>query len=659
MVIRSRRAAVDLSLLAQPGIAGGGSGVARLAARTIDLNLFADVNLVAQLDYVETVAALGDAWVGQVSGVEGSQVVLAVADGVLSGSIELPTHLYSVTQRDGSYVIAEVNRPVQPGDDAVSVPAEARANPAANAVAAAVDSGDVYDLLLYYTSGAKNEAGGTAAVSALITAAIARVNAAYVASGISTRVRLVAAIESGYVDTLSLSTDLTALRASADVRAARDRYGADIVTILVARGANYGGSSGIGYVSVSQGVAAADYGYNVTVYYSFLGYIYSLAHEIGHNQGSLHEPGNSTGGDTSGAYLYSLGYTDTVHKFYDAMSYGLGCTNCTQLNQFSSPVNTYQGFPTGTAGQDNVRSINNTRSMIANYRPTGGAVTPGAPSAFTTSAIGTSVTMTWQAPTTGDRPTTYYIASGAASGRSDLANFSTGSTATSFSADRVGLGTYYVRVRAANAAGIGSESNESILVVGASAPIAVPGAPTSFVTSAFGTTVTMTWRAPATGGTPTTYYIASGSSSGLSDLAYYSTGSTATSFSADRVGLGVYYVRVRAANAVGTGAESNESILVVGNGCASPPTAPGTLAGSSSGGTIFLLWGAAAGNPTSYVVEAGSGPSLSNLAISDLGSLTPSLAAPNVSRGLYYIRIRGKNGCGVGPASNEVTVIVP
>ena len=118
MVIRGRRAAVDLSLLAQPGIASGGSGVSRLAARTIDLNLFADVNLVAQLDYVETVAALGYAWVGQVSGVEGSRVVLAVADGVLSGSIELPTHLYSVTQRDGSYLIAEVNRPAQPGDDA-------------------------------------------------------------------------------------------------------------------------------------------------------------------------------------------------------------------------------------------------------------------------------------------------------------------------------------------------------------------------------------------------------------------------------------------------------------------------------------------------------------------------------------------------------------
>ncbi|MDO8632899.1 MAG: fibronectin type III domain-containing protein [Phycisphaerales bacterium] len=185
-----------------------------------------------------------------------------------------------------------------------------------------------------------------------------------------------------------------------------------------------------------------------------------------------------------------------------------------------------------------------------------------------------------------------------------------------------------------------------------------PGVPTAFTTSAVGTTVTMTWRAPATGGTPTAYYIASGSSPGLSDLAYFSTGSTATSFSADRVGLGTYYVRVRAANASGTSPESNESILIVGNGCASPPTQPGTLIGSSLGTTVSLAWDASSGNPTSYIVEAGSGPGLSNLANSDLGSATPALVASNVSRGLCYIRIRGKNGCGVGPASNEVTVIV-
>ena len=219
MVIRSRRATADVSLLAQGGVADPGFGAARPAARSLDLNLFADVTLIAQLDYVETVGSLGYAWVGQVAGVENSRVVLAVAGGVLSGSIELLTRLYSVTLRDGSYIIAEVNRPVPVGDDAVPMPAAARANAPADVVAAPVDSGDQFDLLLYYTTGAKNEIGGTAAVNALITASIAQVNSVYTASRISTRVRLVAAIESGYVDTTNLSTDLTALFSSADAHA--------------------------------------------------------------------------------------------------------------------------------------------------------------------------------------------------------------------------------------------------------------------------------------------------------------------------------------------------------------------------------------------------------------------------------------------------------
>ena len=169
--------------------------------------------------------------------------------------------------------------------------------------------------------------------------------------------------------------------------------------------------------------------------------------------------------------------------------------------------------------------------------------------------------MTWRAPTTGGTPTTYYIASGSSSGLSDLAYFSTGSTATSFSADRVGLGTYYVRVRAANAVGTSAESNESILVVGSNSN--QPGAPVAFTATAVGTAVTMTWRAPQTGGAPTSYLIESGSSSGLSDIASIPLGSTATLFFAQNVGRGTYFVRLRAVNAVGTGPVSNEVVLVV------------------------------------------------------------------------------------------------
>jgi hypothetical protein len=178
-------------------------------------------------------------------------------------------------------------------------------------------------------------------------------------------------------------------------------------------------------------------------------------------------------------------------------------------------------------------------------------------------------------------------------------------------------------------------------------------------TSASGSNVSLSWRAPSTGGSPTAYVIEAGSASGLANLANFSTGNTATSFSAAGIGAGAYYIRVKAANAAGTSGASNESLLIVGGGaCSSAPGAPSGFAASASGSTVTLRWNAAAGNPTTYVVEAGSAPGLSNLANSDLGSPATSYIATGVGRGTYYVRMRGKNACGTGPASNETLLVV-
>lgn len=189
---------------------------------------------------------------------------------------------------------------------------------------------------------------------------------------------------------------------------------------------------------------------------------------------------------------------------------------------------------------------------------------------------------------------------------------------------------------------------------------AAPGAPRSFAGSAFDSTVSLTWLPPASGGSPSTYFIEAGSASGLANLANFSIGSTSTSFSTSNVAAGVYYVRVRASNAAGTSGPSNEATVVAGGGCAGAPSAPGGLRlVSVNGGTVALAWNAAAGNPTTYVVEAGSGPGAANLANSDLGSAATSLVANGVGRGAYYVRIRAKNACGAGAASNEIVVTVP
>jgi hypothetical protein len=85
------------------------------------------------------------------------------------------------------------------------------------------------------------------------------------------------------------------------------------------------------------------------------------------------------------------------------------------------------------------------------------------------------------------------------------------------------------------------------------------------------------------------------------------------------------------------------------------PTAPSPLTFSQSGPFVSLSWAASAG-ATDHVIEVGSGPGLSNILVTSVGAGTSlsTIAPPNV----YYARMRGRNGCGLGVPSNEIVVTV-
>jgi len=183
----------------------------------------------------------------------------------------------------------------------------------------------------------------------------------------------------------------------------------------------------------------------------------------------------------------------------------------------------------------------------------------------------------------------------------------------------------------------------------------VPGVPSGLTASASGSTLNLSWTAPA-GGSPTSYIIEAGSASGLADLASFSTGTTATSFVANNVANGVYYVRVRATNGDGTSDPSNEVPVVVGPAA---PAAPTGLAASVSGSDIVLRWTAPTmgGTPTAYVIEAGSGPGLANLANFSTGSIATTFGAGGVANGIYYVRVRATSSVGTSGPSNEVIMV--
>lgn len=90
------------------------------------------------------------------------------------------------------------------------------------------------------------------------------------------------------------------------------------------------------------------------------------------------------------------------------------------------------------------------------------------------------------------------------------------------------------------------------------------------------------------------------------------------------------------------------------------PTAIGspTLAASVAGSTVAFSWTAApVSAPISHWRLEASFTS-SGSAFTMFDTAVPSLVAPNVPNGTYFVRVRGMNGATGGPASNEVRVVI-
>ena len=145
----------------------------------------------------------------------------------------------------------------------------------------------------------------------------------------------------------------------------------------------------------------------------------------------------------------------------------------------------------------------------------------------------------------------------------NLASFNTGNAATSLTASGVPNGTYYIRVRAVNVTGVSAASNEVVAVVGVGGCISPPSTAFWAWVVVQGSIVTLTWSAPIGGCPVTSYILEAGSASALANLANANIGNALT-YTATGVGAGVYYVRVRAANAFGASGPSNEVVFTVG-----------------------------------------------------------------------------------------------
>ena len=232
-----------------------------------------------------------------------------------------------------------------------------------------------------------------------------------------------------------------------------------------------------------------------------------------------------------------------------------------------------------------------------------GGAAASAPLNLSSAVAGTTVTLTWTAPP--DVVISYVLEVGSSSGLSNLAALSTGNAATIFTAPNVPVGTYFVRVRAVDGTGVPGPSSNEVAVVVTGGGCVPPSVPTGFIVALnSGGNVGLQWNAPAGG--PAFYVLEAGSGPGASNLANANIGAT-TTFVTTGVGVGTYYLRIRAGNGCGLSGASLEITLVVGNVPPTPippaPTPPAPPPGNCRG-TMSAFFDGAPFIPQSITVCA-------------------------------------------------------
>lgn len=363
-------------------------------------------------------------------------IVLSVHDGLVRGSFEAGEVGYSLRPTPGGNELLTLAadrewrcavEDATAGDVAHRQPAESREPPprrpgggssatAPRRIAAAADEGRTLAVLVLHPPSVAEQWGGRRYVVSYAHHAIDSLNTAFANSRIDGAAFLAGVDEwlpgwSDIRDTLAQAVDSSAVRDS------RERAGADLVAVLTDRSSSSGGC-GIAHLMSRDrlGPQMAEMAISVTNV-DCDGHNHSIfVHEIGHNLGGNHEPGQGFSPPPDrAAFPYAYGYTDGQTGFSSVMAYG----SHSRL-VFSNPtVLVNGGRPAGIEGErDNARALQQTVPIAAAFRSGGSELprenvpppvppppieVPGAPTELRGTVLSaTAVRLRWKDNTSGE-----------------------------------------------------------------------------------------------------------------------------------------------------------------------------------------------------------------------------------------------------------------
>lgn len=372
----------DAVVRLNPEVLRPGPGGLRAPGSRLAVSVGSELANTLVVDKVEVRDAAAWTSFGRVEGRPGSQVLLAVVEDAMAGTIILPgqaplqiEHLggglhrfNAVTAPSGDWcapgsLATEEDLPRRAAQPAG--PRDPRLDPRALAGADASEA-PVIDFLVLYTPRALAGAGGEDGIHALMDYAVAENNLCYANSGIAARWNIAGRELIPYTDSGSITADLLWLMDNATAASLKTAYRADIVMLMT----EY---DRYGYAGIASSNAAG-HGYTVFLRPWVASGLYVVPHEVGHLLGAGHDRLTCTQRYSRagcGAFYDGFSYG---HRFeLDGVSYRtvMAYEPGISTPYFSGPNVLFRGHvPTGIAAgngaaADNVRTINERAPIIA------------------------------------------------------------------------------------------------------------------------------------------------------------------------------------------------------------------------------------------------------------------------------------------------------